>query len=296
VAQPKRLSSHWPSAYNDGVLEPSLLAGSPLYYVLLVAIGLLVGTYGTMAGIGGGVVLLPVLLFIFPSAPPADLTAISMAVVFLNALSGALAYARQQRIDYRNGLIFAAATVPASLLGVWAVQYLPVRIFALIFGLLLVAIAGLVFLRPRMERAPSRRGVESTIIDRSGHHFVYRVNRVLGAGLSLFIGFLAGLLGIGGGVIHVPVLVYVLDFPVHIATATSHFILVFTALTGTIMHLILGHYAVSWPVVLATAVGVIPGAQLGAFFARRVHGLLIVRLLALALLILGLRLLLQAVF
>jgi uncharacterized membrane protein YfcA len=92
------------------------------------------------------------------------------------------------------------------------------------------------------------------------------------------------------------VLVYVLDFPVHIATATSHFILVFTALTGTIMHLILGHYAVSWPVVLATAVGVIPGAQLGAFFARRVHGLIIVRLLALALLILGLRLLLQAVF
>jgi uncharacterized protein len=272
------------------VLEPSLLAGSPVFYALLVVIGLLVGTYGTMAGIGGGVVLLPLLLLIFPGAPPAVLTAVSLAVVFLNALSGALAYARQGRIDYRNGLLFAAATIPASLLGVWAVQFIPVRIFALVFGLLLIAVAALVFFRPRLEAPQARSGVDCTIVDRGGNRFVYRVNRALGVAFSLVIGFLAGLLGIGGGVIHVPVLVYILYYPVHIATATSHFILVFTALTGTVMHLVLGHYAISWPVVLATAAGVIPGAQLGAWLSRRLHGLLIVRLLALALLILGLRL------
>ncbi len=274
--------------------EPVLLAHSPLFYLLLVGLGFLVGTYGTLAGIGGGVVLLPTLLFLFPQASPEVLTAISLAVVLLNALSGAAAYARQRRIDYRNGLLFAAATIPASLLGVWAVQLIPTRIFALIFSLLLLGMAAFLLFRPRLESPATKKGTACTIVDRSGQRFTYRVHRTLGVGLSTVIGFLAGLLGIGGGVVHVPVLIYVLCYPVHIATATSHFILVFTTLAAVLLHLGLGHYSVSWPVVLATAAGVVPGAQLGARLAQRVHGALIVRLLALALALLGVRLLVGA--
>jgi len=87
----------------------------------------------------------------------------------------------------------------------------------------------------------------------------------------------------------VPALIYLLAFPAHIATATSHFILVVTAGVGTLAHLALGHVLV-WPAVLMGA-GAMAGAPLGARLARRFHGRWIVRGLALALVAVGLRLL-----
>jgi hypothetical protein len=104
------------------------------------------------------------------------------------------------------------------------------------------------------------------------------------------VGFIAGLLGIGGGIIHVPMLIYVLCFPEHIATATSHFILVFTGLTGTLTHAASGTYAQSWKILLWIALGVIPGAQLGAWLSPKIKGLVLVRLLVLALVLAGVRL------
>jgi len=89
-----------------------------------------------------------------------------------------------------------------------------------------------------------------------------------------------------------PALVYLLHFPIHIATATSHFILVFTALTGSLTHTVSGVYAHSWQLLLWLAIGVIPGAQIGAWLSQRVHGVLIMRFLALALALMGICLLL----
>jgi uncharacterized membrane protein YfcA len=265
--------------------------------LLLVGIGFLVGGYGTMAGIGGGVVLLPVLMLLFPQTEPSFLTGISLAIVLLNAISGASAYARQRRIDYKNGLLFAMATIPATVLGVWVLRFVSVRLFSVLFAALLLGIAAFILLRPQARKSqPLPAGSKNTcrIVDRYGEVFTYAFNRYLGVGFSLVVGFVAGLLGIGGGVIHVPLLVYGLCFPVHIATATSHFILIFTALSGVVSHLAMGTYQQNWPVIFWLALGVIPGSQLGAWLSRRIHGNSIVRLLALALVILGVRLLFKA--
>jgi uncharacterized protein len=282
--------------------EPVILAGSPLFYALLAGLGILVGTYGTTVGIGGGVILVPVLMFLYPAMPPEIFTGISLAVVFLNALSGTVAYSRQRSIDYRNGIFFALATVPATILGVWVVRFIPINTFSFIFGLILLFAATAILFRPRLEE-PERPDIIKNhgkllcdITDSHGRRFIYHTNRRLGMLLSFFIGFMSGLLGIGGGVIHMPILVYILNFPVHIATATSHFILVFTTLAGILTHLAFGtSYVDNWPVILFLALGVIPGAQLGAWLGRRLHGLLVVRLLALALIILGVRLVLRAI-
>ncbi|HTE85325.1 MAG TPA: sulfite exporter TauE/SafE family protein, partial [Dehalococcoidia bacterium] len=104
----------------------------------------------------------------------------------------------------------------------------------------------------------------------------------------------SSLLGIGGGIIHVPVLVEFLHFPVQIATATSHFILSFMALVGTAGYLTagtLGPHA-GLDQVLLLSLGVVPGAQLGARFSHRVRGGLILRLLGVALGTVGVRLVL----
>ena len=96
-----------------------------LQYWWLLPVGLLVGTYGTMIGAGGGFLLVPLLLLAFPKDNPETITSIALAVVFFNATSGSAAYARKGRVDYRSGLIFALATVPGSILGALATKYVP---------------------------------------------------------------------------------------------------------------------------------------------------------------------------
>jgi len=266
------------------------LSGTPLI-LFLVFLGFLAGSYGTLVGIGGAVVLTPVLLILYPQAKPEALTSITMGIVFLNALSGTTAYARQRRIDYRNGILFALATVPGTVFGVWVLHYLPQRAFAIIFGVMLLVFSVLIWMRPKTGSTPSAAaGANSVVVDRKGERFVYSCNRPLGVALSFGVGFIAGLLGIGGGIIHVPMLIYVLGFPAHIATATSHFILVFTGLTGTITHAASGTYAQSWQILLWIALGVIPGAQLGAWLSPKIKGLILIRLLVLALVLVGVRL------
>jgi uncharacterized membrane protein YfcA len=70
-----------------------------LHYVWLALLGLAVGTFGTLVGAGGGFILTPVLLVVYPELTPAQITSISLLVVFFNALSGSVAYARLKRID-----------------------------------------------------------------------------------------------------------------------------------------------------------------------------------------------------
>jgi hypothetical protein len=110
--------------------------------------------------------------------------------------------------------------------------------------------------------------------------------------LSLLIGCFSSLVGIGGGLIHVPLLTYLFNFPLHFATATSHFVLVFTALAGVVEHLL----DRTWPTHLLRdallAVGVVGGAQLGAFLSRKIAAPWIVVGLAAALAVVGVRLIL----
>ncbi len=265
--------------------------------VVLVLTGFLVSAYGAMAGVGGAVLLLPVLLLFFPGARLEVITGVSLAVVVIGAVSGAIAYAHQGRIDYRSGALFAAATIPATVLGVLVLQFVSMELFSAIFALLLLGLAAFIMMRPADEgrvRAGVAAGAACRLVDRGGQTFTWAFNRWLGAGLSLAIGFMAGLLGIGGGVIHVPVMVYVLCFPVHIATATSYFVLVFTALTGVVTHLVIGSYSSDWPIILWLALGVLPGSQAGARLARRLRGTLVIKTLTPALIVLGIRMLFEA--
>jgi len=193
-----------------------------------VALGIGIGTLGTLIGAGGGFILLPVLALLFPAEPTGTLTATSLAVVAANATSGAIAYGRQRRIDVRSGLAFAVATL--------------------------------------------------------------QVELPLGIGISFVIGFASSLLGIGGGFIHVPALIAVLGFPVHIATATSQFVLAIMATVGTITHLAAGDLADVWPRAAYIALGAVGGAQIGARLSTRVRGTVIVRLLAAALMLVAVRL------
>lgn len=266
----------------------------------LAGLGLVVGAFGTLIGAGGGFLLVPALLLLYPHDSPALITGMSLAVVFFNAGSGSFAYARMGRVDFKSGLMFAAATIPGAVLGAMATARLDRRTFDLLFGVLLTLGAAYLIWRPiRTGEEPLRRRptghFERFLVEKDGtaHHFTY--NPVLGIGISVVVGFVSSLLGIGGGIVHVPVLSQLLDFPVHIATATSHFTLSIMALAGSLVHLASGALAPGLGRIAALAVGVMVGAQLGARLSSRVHGVWIMRGLAIALGFVGLRILLGVV-
>lgn len=260
---------------------------------LYVLLGFGVGTIGTLIGAGGGFILLPVLLLLFPDRNPELLTSLSLAVVFLNAATGSMAYQRMKRIDYRSGLVFALATLPGAIIGAYTTKDIPRHAFNIILGVLLLGISSFLLFKPQYQtRALITRQyrVLRTVTDRDGNTYRYSFNMATGIAVSVVVGFLSSILGIGGGIIHVPVLTTLLHFPVPIATATSHFILAIMAFAGTAAHLAQGNLQGNWPLVLTIGAGIVAGAQLGAWLSHRTKPEWIVRTLAAALLLVGARL------
>jgi hypothetical protein len=224
---------------------------------------------------------------------------VSLAVVVVNASAGSLSYARMKRIDYRSGLMFAAATLPGAVLGAYATEHVPRRAFDLVFGSVMLVSAALLAWRPLPEPdddAGEPRGLRRRLVDREGREHVWHYPPAVGIAASAVVGFVSSLLGIGGGIIHVPVLAQLLDFPAHIATATSQFTLAIMALAGTLVHIAtgtLGGGALERTALLS--LGVMIGAPAGAALSSRVPARAIMRILAVALAVVGVRVLVVAV-
>ncbi|MEO9004035.1 MAG: sulfite exporter TauE/SafE family protein, partial [Ginsengibacter sp.] len=247
---------------------------------LLITIGFLIGTLGTLIGAGGGFILVPVLIIMRPDFSPETITAISMVIVACNAISGSVAYMYAKKVDYKAGIIFAICTIPGSILGVLTTKIIPRGVFDIIFGILMLGLAILLLINGGKEQqnkkpvtAGPRGWITQKLTDRWGEHYEYAYNLRLGMLISVFVGYFSPLLGIGGGIIHVPAMTEWLLFPVHIATATSHFILAVMATVSVLVHLFQGNYdnPLITKMVIGLAIGVIPGAQVGAYLSRRIN-------------------------
>ena len=129
-------------------------------------------------------------------------------------------------------------------------------------------------------------------MDGTAHSWAY--NAKLGAAISLFVGFFSSVLGIGGGINQVPVLAYMLNLPILIATATTQFVLIIMSLAGVVTHIVVGDFTSGWRRLTVLTMGVIIGTQLGAYLSKRVRGDWIIRGVALTLGLVGLRVLFLA--
>jgi hypothetical protein len=260
----------------------------------LVLLGFGVGTLGTLIGAGGGFILVPALILIYPGDRPEIVTAVSLAVVFANAFSGTIAYARMKRIDYKSGILFTIAGIPGALLGAHTIQYIPRLWFEVLFSVLMMGVAAYLIMRPGRDAGTVEPPPPAPSPDPAARPPFLTRRLKLGMVLSLFVGYISNLLGIGGGIIHVPALIHLLKFPVHVATATSHFILAFLALAGTLEHAAQGAFAETAERTVWLALGAVLGAQVGARLSTRIRGPWIVRGLAVALAIAGIRILFMA--
>ena len=228
-------------------------------------LGAAVGTIGALLGLGGGFILVP--LFMLFCMPPSGSTfetvqqvvGTSLFVVLCNSLSGTWAYVRQKRIFMRAAVPFAVATVPGAFLGGYISEWFSGPAFSMMFGAIMVALGVFMAVQSRGQRA----NASATNFDAE----TASVNIPLGVACSFFVGFVSSILGIGGGIIHVPMMVFLLGFPPQIAVATSTFVLMVSALIGVASHAFLAH--IVWSPAVMIGIGAVIGAQVGAKIAGK---------------------------
>ncbi len=254
--------------------------------------GLGIGMLGTLIGAGGGFLIVPLLVLLEPAWTTDQITAFSLAVVTANASMGAASYWWQGRVDPFTFPLYTLAAVPGSIVGAYVSAYIPRAVFDPVFGVLLMAIGVWLFLKPGSSDDGRDTGhFERVLVDRRGRRYAWSFDPRIGFAGSVLVGFASSLFGIGGGIIHVPLLSTVLGFPAHVATATSHAVLAVTAGIATVVHIVHGDFRATWPLVVAAAGGAMLGAPLGARLSAFVPGNVILRVLATALGFVGLRLL-----
>ena len=242
--------------------------------LILILIGLLVSVYGTLIGAGGGFLVVPILLLFFGFAPQLAVGT-SLVFVLFNGLSGGVAYGLKKRINYKLGIPFALLTIPGAIIGAIVTTLFTTETFKTVFAVLLLLSAGAVIIRPRSRLASNPK-------QRSQMFYGYTI--------SFIVGFISSIFGIGGGIIHVPTMIYFLSMPVHVSTATSQFILVISALLGVLSHSALNH--ISYTEAVYLSVGALAGGQIGAYISSKTRETIIARSLGLGLALVGLRLLL----
>jgi len=240
--------------------------------VLLSFLAFFVGTVAALVGVGGGVFIVPLLSLVFGFSVH-EAIGTSLTMVVFTSLASTLGYSRQRRIDYKIGLILAFTSIPGAFLGAYLTSFISTRLLGLIFGFFLIFVAFQMMFQLGFSRLRSS-AIEGSwhrkIVDSEGITFEYNVRVILGSVLSFFGGLSSGLLGIGGGSVIVPILYFTMNMPMHVTVATSMFIMIFSSISGVVTHISLGNVRFDYAIYLC--IGVIFGAQLGAYIAKGISG------------------------
>jgi len=231
--------------------------------LLLVIFGFFIGILASMTGVGGGVFIVPILTFFYDFRVNSA-TGTSLTAIIFTAIASTINYARQKRIYYKTGLLLAVTAAPGAYLGGWIAKITQEQLLGLIFGvfLILVATRMIVSLARRKEADKTLPAKTDAELVRSGKIII------IGVALGFFGGFASGLLGIGGGTLIVPIMAFALGMPIHLATATSMFTMIFTATSGVAEYYQAG--LVNFPIALLFAAGTVVGAQVGAFTSKKI--------------------------
>ncbi|TDF91871.1 sulfite exporter TauE/SafE family protein [Paenibacillus piri] len=242
---------------------------SLLFYLV---VGLLAATIGSLVGLGGGVIIVPALVYLGPmligqTVPVAVAVGTSLAVLIFTALSSTLTFVKQRRVDFKSGWLYFITCGPGAMLGSYTTQFVNAKSFQLAFGFFMLFMAILLLLRDKIKPLKVIWPIQRTFTDAQGTEHTYGYGIVPALIIGLAVGFISGLFGIGGGSLFVPAMVLLFRYPPHVATATSMFVIFLSSIMGTITHLQLGEVD-GW-MVLGLAPSALVGGWLGAKIAGR---------------------------
>ncbi|PYI50652.1 sulfite exporter TauE/SafE family protein [Paenibacillus flagellatus] len=261
-------------------------------FLLLLLIGAVSATFGSIVGLGGGIIIVPALLYIAPIFLDRDITTAtavgtSLTVLIFTALSSTLTFMKEKKVDFRSGWLYFVTSGPAAMIGASLTGQFAPRPFELSFGIFMLFMAGLLMLRSRLKPSAIDWRIKRTFTDAKGeeHRYGYNIPSALAVGFA--VGFISGLFGIGGGSLFVPVMVLLFRYPPHVATATSMFVIFLSSILGSITHGYHGEIDVYSAIALAP--GAWLGGWLGARIVRRMSGGALLWVLRLTLIALAIR-------
>jgi uncharacterized protein len=280
------------------------IAEMPVNVLLILGLGAAVGFISGLFGIGGGFLMTPLLIFLGIPAPIAVAT--QSAQVAASSTSGALNALRRRSLDMRLGLLLTLGGFAGTALGVWtfsALRRLGQLDFVIVVSYVtLFTIVGGLMLKESLRDFFSLRRGRARLGRTAGNHAWYLkgpwrirfyrskiyVSSLPLVAMALFVGFAGAVLGIGGGFILVPALLYLFRVPTSVVVGTSQFQILWTSLAAVIGHAV-ANQAVDFLLALLLVLGGVFGAQFGARVGQYLKGDLFRLLLALLILSVGLR-------
>jgi uncharacterized protein len=226
--------------------------------VMLLLLGLLAGGIGALAGIGGGIIITPMLAIYF-GVPMHQAIGVSLTAVIATSTATSSVYVERGLSNIRLGMTLEMATTLGAAIAAIVAGYINRRTLAVMFSLFLIYTASSMVKKAWGSRKQKQ---EPSIAEYDVHRYP------LGLGASLLAGGFSGLLGIGGGPVKVPIMYLFMGVPLRVATATSNFMIGVTAATSAYIYYGRGdiHLHVAAPIVI----GVFAGSLLGARLAPRV--------------------------
>lgn len=234
--------------------------------LLLALSGLAAGAFGALLGLGGGVLIVPILTLGF-GLPLTAAIGTSLIAVIATSTGAAAINVRAGRADVRLGILLGAGTAVGALTGGVIAGFLPERILAGLFAILLLYTA--VTMLRGLRRVPVASGeappLDPAAPDGPGAP-AYRRRRLPAAVAGAFGGGnLSGLLGVGGGIVTVPIIHLLMGAPMQVGVTTSNFIIGITAAAGAYAYLLRGDVDPRFaaPIIVGVTVGGIAGARIG---------------------------------
>ena len=213
--------------------------------IWLIPLGFVAGVLGSIIGLGGGIIAVPVMTF--AGFPPTLAASNSLFAAFSNAVASTASYAKQKRVEFRIGIKLGLMCIPGTVLGAFVSDGVTPVIFQVLFALVLVSSSVYIFVKRKLSEKPYN--LKNSMM-------------VFAAGASFFAGIISSFFGIGGGVIFVPLMVVGIGISMRKAAPTSQLVLIFASFSGLIVHSLLGHPDFTQAMLLS--IGAFAGGILGA--------------------------------
>lgn len=255
-------------------------------YLLFLVCGL-ASLLGSLAGFGGGIFVVPLMVmgFNIPIEVAIGITAICL---FPSSLISTLANWRSNNIDFRMAVLLEVPTMIGAFAGAVLTSYLPTKPLEIIFAFFLIFLSWRMFHPVKADAPLTALGRFVLWINHFKPHLQHRPYQVgyWAAGIfGTLAGVLAGLLGIGGGILKTPLILKVFKAPMRTATATSLCMIVFTSLISGSTHFSLGHFDID--VFIPAVSGFIAGALYGAWIGVKLKDQMIGKIISFSILLAG---------
>jgi uncharacterized protein len=272
---------------------------------VLLGMGAAVGFLSGMFGVGGGFLITP--LLIFYNIPPAVAVATGANQVIASSFSGALAHYKRKAIDFKLGSVLLFGGIIGSTAGAWIFASLRRMgqldiVVSVLYVVFLGTVGGLMLVESINTLRQRRLGTNVDLRQPGQHNWVHRlplkmrfkvsklyVSAIPVMALGAFIGLLSAIMGIGGGFIMVPAMIYLLKVPTNVVIGTSLFQIIFVTAYTTLIQAT-ANQTVDIVLAVLLMLGGVIGAQYGASAGQRLRGEQLRALLALLVLAVGLRL------